>query len=703
MKSTLKFCCRLALVLFISLCAGCTAIPEPVTPQEQETLSLTRIKDQVAGSDPCEPFNRAMFAVTDFGMTWIADPLGRIYCTILPRPVIECIDSACHNLEYPGRAVSCLLRAEWKGALDETIRFLFNTVVGIAGFFDPAKNWLNIYSTDSNFGQAFAQWGIGPGCTFVLPFSSAVNVRDTVGMLFDVIFDCKTYIPYCGWATGLNRMVMAQDKYTDAVDGSFDTYKTFQEMSLLYREMQQDLWLYRELNRRRDEHKKLAVEQNTDKPEYPALPPEEPVVKPAGLKARWIELPGYHSTDPVTDSMRSTLFKEIKQNDFWYMPLSLFNSDFQEQRKTRKIILEKERPALRYGFWKAPEPKEGEPVPPEKLVIFLPGIGGTYFSRTPAAFAERFHLRGAKVVILNSLFTWQFNRSRAKGELPGFLPHDAELLQDTILKVIEDLKNAELIDDPEITVAGYSFGAMHTLKLADLELKNGKTSFARFVAINPPVSLDLAMTRADGLLKGAAKGDFAEMRDKFVNAAGNYMLIHSIEYPPYVPGLPGLDPRNYRITIPEGESRVMVGLNLRNSMRELMLSAHQKSPLPGIKNDGNAIRKNHLYLELDRVTFRNYAEKMLMPKYPMHDRQQIYALCDLRSIEQTLANDPRITVFHNFDDFLLSDDDRNFLDRTLGRKLIWFNHGGHLGNFYIKLVQDKIADQIVFGKEKQLR
>ena len=498
-------------------------------------------------------------------------------------------------------------------------------------------------------------------------------------------------------------MVMAQDKYNDAVDGSFDTYKTFHEMSLLAREMQQDLWLYRELNRRRDEYKKLAQEQNTEKPEYPALPPEEPVVPPPYLSAQWVDLPEYHSTDPVTDSMRATLFKEIKQDDFWYMPLSLFNSDFQEQRKTRKIVLNEDRPALRYGFWEAPERKEGEPPVKEKLVIFLPGIGGTYFSRTPVAFAERFHTRGAKVVVLNSLFTWQFNRSRLKGELPGFLPQDAELLQEVIRKVLCDLKESKLIEDPEIIVAGYSFGAMHTLKLADLELENGKTSISRFVAINPPVSLNVAMDKADGLLSSAAGKEFSELRGNFVNAAGNYMLIHSVKHPPYTPGLPGVDPRNYRITIPASESEVMVGLNLRNSMRELMLSAHQETPLPGIKADGNAVRKNHLYLELDRITFRNYAEKMLIPKYPELSRDKIYNFCDLRSIAQTLANDPRITVFHNFDDFLLSESDREFLDKTLGRKLIWFNHGGHLGNFYIKTVQDKIADKIVFGTDSDTK
>ncbi len=703
MKSPLKICCKLILMLFLALCTGCAVTPEAITPEEEQTLSLTRLKDQTAGSDPCEPFNRTMFAITDFGMTWIADPLSRVYCTILPRPVIECIDNACLNLEYPARAVSCLLRAEWRGALDETIRFFFNTIVGIAGFFDPAKNWLHIYSTDSNFGQAFAEWGIAPGCTFMLPFSSAVNVRDTVGLLFDAIFDCKTYIPYCGWATGLNRMVMAEDKFSNAVEGSYDTYKTFHEMSLLYREIQQDLWLYRELNRRRDEFTRLAEEQNTPTPAYPALPPEEPVIPPADSRAQWIDLTGYHSVDPVTDSMRSTLFKGLKDKDFWYMPRSLFNSDFKEAYRTRKVVISQERPAMRYGFWKAPEPKDGEAPAKEKLVIFLPGIGGTYLSGIPVSFAERFHVRGANAAVLNSVFTWQFNRSRAAGELPGFLPEDAQVLQNAILEVINDLKQAELVKDPEIIIAGYSFGAMHTLKLADLERKNGKTCFSRFVALNPPVSLDYAMDRADKLLSGTSKREFNELRNKFVDAAGNYMLIHGVKYPPYVPGLPGLDPRNYRITIPYSESRVMVGLNLRNSMRELMLSAHKESPLPGIKNDGNAVRKNNLYLELDRVTFRHYAEKMLMHKLAPLPRNSVYSLCNLRSISQTLANDPRITVFHNYDDFLLSDSDRKFLDTVLGRKLVWFNRGGHLGNFYIKLVQDKIADQIVFGKENKVK
>ena len=70
-----------------------------------------------------------MFAVTDFGMNYVVDPLGRVYTSILPRPAIEKFNNLCVNLEFPTRAFSCLLRAEFKGSWDELCRFLINTTI----------------------------------------------------------------------------------------------------------------------------------------------------------------------------------------------------------------------------------------------------------------------------------------------------------------------------------------------------------------------------------------------------------------------------------------------------------------------------------------------------------------------------------------------------------------------------------------------
>jgi ABC-type transporter lipoprotein component MlaA len=65
--------------------------PEPWTPSEIEAM--------IGGDDPLEGFNRSMFACTDFLMTYGADPLGRVYTSIFPRPFIKHFDNVCVNLE----------------------------------------------------------------------------------------------------------------------------------------------------------------------------------------------------------------------------------------------------------------------------------------------------------------------------------------------------------------------------------------------------------------------------------------------------------------------------------------------------------------------------------------------------------------------------------------------------------------------------
>ena len=162
---------NLFLSLLFAVVCGC-AVPLPETPCEpQSTVNLSQLEDRLTGTDPLEGANRVMFAVNDFCMDYIIDFLGRIYCSILPRPVIDAVDNFCLNLEYPGRVISCLLSAEWHGAGDETVRFFTNTILGIGGLFDVAGYWWGFHSTGSDFGQAFAAWGIAPGCTLTLPFT----------------------------------------------------------------------------------------------------------------------------------------------------------------------------------------------------------------------------------------------------------------------------------------------------------------------------------------------------------------------------------------------------------------------------------------------------------------------------------------------------------------------------------------------------
>ncbi len=662
------------------------AVPEK-TDREiilQYGWTPSEVEMQLGGSDPIEGFNRSMFACTDFLMNWVVDPLGRVYTSILPRPAIEAVDNACLNLEYPGRLFSCLLRAEWQGSWDETVRFFVNTTVGVGGLFDPAGKWWDYYSTESDFGQTFAAWGIGPGCTLVLPLSRAVNVRDTVGSIFDMAFDAKTYIPFAGSATALNRAVVAQRSYVRLVEGSADPYKIYRELMLVQRELQMRMWSYHKKN-------ELAARRRQSPP--PPVFDFTPEPKPEGLAGNWSAIPGYGAQSPFRDTLRAVVFHPQKDDDYWYYRLSLFNSDFAKQSSYRKIEIDPVLPKLRYNFWKAPKPESGleaalREKAPQKLALILPGIGGLHTGTTSAAFAELLHNNGYAVAVVDSVFTWQFTGSGGRGRLPGYLPEDAENLRRVLRLVLDDLRDAGLVARPETVLTGYSFGGLHTLKIAELEEKKNTLDIQRFVAINPPADLDYAVKMADALGLAGAQWSKEEMTDHLVETAGKQGMILSRTYPPYDPEKP--EPIvDYRLPAGETEARYMVALYFRMSMRELLMTAHREQGLP-LRSESSWFNRNELYREIDRINFRTYAEQFLSLQHPELPLEELYRQSSLRSIADTLKNNPKVRVLHNYNDFLLSPADRAFLDAVLGTRITWFSHGAHLGNLYVTTFQQQL-------------
>ena len=266
--------------MFIAvLCAFCCPAEERVPAPAPITLS--HLENHLAGDDPWEPFGRSMFAVTSFLMDYVARPVDKVYCTLVPRPVIRAISNACDNLEYPANLFSCLLRAHWQGARDETARFFINSTLGVGGLFDPAAELFYIFPTGTDFGQTFAAWGIAPGETLVLPASGYTNWRDNIGLIFDYAFDIKTYIPYSSIATVCNTATVGHRAFRQVVDGSNDRYKSFREMTTLFRQLQLKMWFYNSMNQMLKDYKagKKAV-----------LHPTPEVKKPDWMRGKWMTL-----------------------------------------------------------------------------------------------------------------------------------------------------------------------------------------------------------------------------------------------------------------------------------------------------------------------------------------------------------------------------------------------------------------------------
>jgi ABC-type transporter lipoprotein component MlaA len=655
-------------ILILLLFCFCSAFadsskPQPQTPQDK-VWSLTRFEREFGGSDPISGWNRAIFVFNDGLMRYVVRPVGIGYTTIIPRPLIEIIENMCCNLEFPRKAITCLGTAEWGGALDETLRFLINSTVGLGGMFDPAKHWFHIYSTDSDFGRMFAVWGIDPGCTFLLPFCSFVNVRDGAGALFDYAFDGRTYIPYSSW-TYVNRVIVAEDQYASAMANASDRYHIYRTVMIARRKMINDLMAYKAAN---------AMLKKFKSPP-PVVPPQE---FDKTLPANAIRLKNYYPQGSLIDTFRVLYFRPEQRDDFWWMRLSCFNRDFDKNCETRQINLQGKKPY--HYFFRAPDP-DGVKRKKPRLVFILPGIGTRKEGSSPMALAEMYWKQGCHVVITDSAFVHEFSERVCNNTFPGCAPDDVKHMQNLFHAIIQNLKQTfQIPEETEIAFTGWSFGALHTLFLADLEKKEPKLNATQYLAIAPPVDLGYAIQQVDSFANVSLKWNKEEAKKNALNTVTTLLGINNAKK------FPAEGSVFRQLDLSEEQAKYMIASMFRLTIRDLLLHKHLKSPLPGIKNNTKPENRIALLEELDNLKFRQYAAFFPAPY------ETLVKKASLRSIENTLRNDKKIQVIHTWDDFLINKADKQFLTNTLGNRITWFSNGGHLGNLYTSPVKAKILE-----------
>jgi phospholipid-binding lipoprotein MlaA len=162
---------------------------------ENAALKPSELEEPVGAiADPLEPINRAFFHFNDKLYFWVFKPVATGYKAVIPEDGRIGVHNFFSNLTTPVRLVNCLLQAKFKGAGNETVRFLLNTTLGMAGFLDLAKKELRIEKQEADFGQTLGIWGIGPAFYIDWPILGPSNVRDTVGYVGDLFLDPRTYI-----------------------------------------------------------------------------------------------------------------------------------------------------------------------------------------------------------------------------------------------------------------------------------------------------------------------------------------------------------------------------------------------------------------------------------------------------------------------------------------------------------------------------
>jgi phospholipid-binding lipoprotein MlaA len=220
-------------------------------------------------NDPFEPLNREIFGFNMWLDRNAIKPVAIAYRDYIPELGRKGIRNFLNNLGEPVTFANNLLQGEANRAGTTFTRFVVNTLFGLGGFVDIAKNE-GVEKQTGDFGQTLWAYGVADGPFLMLPLLGPSNPRDGIGMGVDQFISPYGYAMDPGPANwfGLGRFV------TDGIDtraGVLDELDSVERTSVDFYAQIRSLW-----------RQKRAKDLNNGVP--PPLNPDDDLYKDPGAK-----------------------------------------------------------------------------------------------------------------------------------------------------------------------------------------------------------------------------------------------------------------------------------------------------------------------------------------------------------------------------------------------------------------------------------
>jgi phospholipid-binding lipoprotein MlaA len=172
---------------------GKTPEPAPSLPpetQSDEPLDPFARAEEGAGEeyDPWESMNTNIFEFNRQVDRFVLKPVAKGYNFVMPDLVQVGISNIFSNIQFAPRFLNNVFQGKVKGAGIELGRFLINSTVGVAGFFDVAKH-VDLVTSEEDMGQTLGFYGVKPGPYLVLPLLPPFTVRDLFGFVGDMFLN----------------------------------------------------------------------------------------------------------------------------------------------------------------------------------------------------------------------------------------------------------------------------------------------------------------------------------------------------------------------------------------------------------------------------------------------------------------------------------------------------------------------------------
>jgi phospholipid-binding lipoprotein MlaA len=168
------------------------ALPDVAAEPDDDWLFEDQEGDP-AERDDAEGLNRRVFWVNEHFYDYVADPIAAAYETVVPEAGRRAVDRFFDNLDLPAIFVNDVLQLAPRDAGETFLRFLVNSTVGAAGFFDPAGDaGLEGHTTD--FGETLGVYGVPAGSYLVIPLLGPATVRDALGEAVDAFLRVDIWV-----------------------------------------------------------------------------------------------------------------------------------------------------------------------------------------------------------------------------------------------------------------------------------------------------------------------------------------------------------------------------------------------------------------------------------------------------------------------------------------------------------------------------
>lgn len=218
MTVSLKLFGKLSFVLAVSLGLGACASSNNVVTSEIY--------------DPYEARNREVHEFNRSLDRAIVRPASNGYGSIVPEEGREVVSNFSEHLGLPADVINNVLQGNLRGAGNNSLRFVVNSVFGIFGLADAAEEF-GIPHDDTDFGETLYVWGMKEGSYVELPALGPSTSRDTLGTLLDFTLDpASALLPrsqrYLSPTTTVLDQMGNRYEFRDSVDGllyeSADSY-----------------------------------------------------------------------------------------------------------------------------------------------------------------------------------------------------------------------------------------------------------------------------------------------------------------------------------------------------------------------------------------------------------------------------------------------------------------------------------------------